>query len=472
MEAEGESDRLPTYSEVAAAHNDGIQKFYDALNNSEECKKDENSEGEVELPSLASILNRPIVNAAQFSSRKPFGESALDTDDDDDYDFADDSSDTSSDDGKRFLLKKAIGIDPEAIGQYDLKSVPENGSQYLMAVKNHNRKVPKVVTADPRLLEERIRKKATKCEGDDARNVKNKSDDISSADEGVEDDATDISELTLSPRVAIGNTEESSGMALEPGFLMSLLPDAEWKSTVLSDFIKLRGKVNRLRSRIEMRKVIVDLPNNVKLPDDSNNVIWQRFCLGTYLSKRLVTKNLFPHIQLDEFLNEFFSHKDESPPDEPEELKITGDQDIPENEHDSADVTAKSPVVRSAHFPLLSIILNIDQRSIEWLIKSHMSWFKCTGLLHSLQAKWIYALLVCIQEPLEGSVISDIREIAKKSTNMRSKLFKLLEKNPSHLQRVRMEDLMKYIATLTLFIHLVSNYFGQRDLSDELHQTL
>ena len=74
-------------------------------------------------------------------------------DSDSDFEYPDNgaNSDNGSIDGL-LMGKVALGIDPKEMRQYDGRSTPQNGSQYLLKVMAEKKKVPKVAYADPSRL--------------------------------------------------------------------------------------------------------------------------------------------------------------------------------------------------------------------------------------------------------------------------------------------------------------------------------
>lgn len=74
----------------------------------------------------------------------------LASDSDSEFEFANNTGhgngSEASDDEGILLGKLALGIDPQEMKSYDVKSEPKNGSQYLMQVMAEKKAVPKVVS--------------------------------------------------------------------------------------------------------------------------------------------------------------------------------------------------------------------------------------------------------------------------------------------------------------------------------------
>ncbi|KAJ0182405.1 hypothetical protein K1T71_001774 [Dendrolimus kikuchii] len=68
--------------------------------------------------------------------------------------------------------------------------------------------------------------------------------------------------------------------------------------------------------------------------------------------------------------------------------------------------------------------------------------------------QWIYAFLACTRQPLVSGTISQLRDLAKRCAEIRSRI------NPKD------ENAISAVAPLNLFICLVGRYFGQYDLAD------
>lgn len=112
--------------------------------------------------------------------------------------------------------------------------------------------------------------------------------------------------------------------------------------------------------------------------------------------------------------------------------------------------------------PLLSIMLRIDQRSLEVLFEHQLEWLDVaeqsagTGVVawHSSVhwiSKWIYAGLGCLHLPLEPNMHHLLRQVARTCIKCRE-----------HLEAGQTE----IAAPLNLLICIITSNFDQADLAD------
>lgn len=136
--------------------------------------------------------------------------------------------------------------------------------------------------------------------------------------------------------------------------------------------------------------------------------------------------------------------------------------------------------------PLLSTVLRLDQPSLETLLDYQLEWLLQGNVLGgadidedddeaavaeaasvapvsewdlaSLAAfgRWIYSLLGCLHTPLEPSVHSTLRSIAKAALDIRNRL-------PS-----ASEEATGMAAPLNLLVCIIAENFGQSDLSERV----
>lgn len=103
--------------------------------------------------------------------------------------------------------------------------------------------------------------------------------------------------------------------------------------------------------------------------------------------------------------------------------------------------------------PLLCTLLRIDQRRLESLLEMLARWINPTIHWYTTNKqwypKWVFSTLVCLQLPLEGQVISSLREIAKASIEVRKQFS---------------ADQDDDVTPLNLIISLTSQVFHQIDL--------
>ena len=150
-----------------------------------------------------------------------------------------------------------------------------------------------------------------------------------------------------------------------------------------------------------------------------------------------------------------------------EDDNALADNDIDVSVSNSGDST--NPAFTERQHPHMSIMLNLGQRTLERLIYLQLGWLKHYGWVHESQGEWIYGILACLQKPLESSVISDLREIAKYCRATRLSIWKSKAKyDEGPCKDLNHDNFISFLNTMNLFICIVGDYFQQRDLADEL----
>lgn len=182
-----------------------------------------------------------------------------------------------------------------------------------------------------------------------------------------------------------------------------LLPTAEWKQLQFQNFALTRSKI------ITMRESLIALnPNNTAaLPSSQDHeMIWLEFC-RQHQPKLSITLRLGQRLleQLLQMLSEWLSD---------DNLADLGT---------ASSATAAEPIVNQCD-------LNANE---QWL------------------GSWLYAVLSCLQTPLEPDVHSTLRDIARACIRLRN--------------NIAIEEHEKAIP-YNLFIFLIAKYFGQLDFME------
>jgi len=133
--------------------------------------------------------------------------------------------------------------------------------------------------------------------------------------------------------------------------------------------------------------------------------------------------------------------------------------------------------------PLMSILLSLPQKQLELLVFYLATWIEQYGFLNKCLGEWLYALLACIEKPLEPSTMGDIRNICKSLITIRNNFCSKLMPVPDTTQNQDSDQMEmagekchasntsrahEYINSLNLFIYLIGDYFSQKDLVMEL----
>ncbi|XP_035205568.1 gem-associated protein 2-like [Stegodyphus dumicola] len=193
-------------------------------------------------------------------------------------------------------------------------------------------------------------------------------------------------------------------VAAKPGFA----PDPRWQKEVLELFMHSKQRFSKNRVMLKTKFPRPDFPKLSKQEQ------WCIFCLGPK--------------KHDELYN-VLSKTDCEPSAKGKKLRLS----------------------ESGNEPLLSVVAHLNQRSVIRLLSYHIDWLEDGSFTHD-QGVWIYALLVCLEKPLEPDTCALLRSLSRCCTTHRAKL-----NNP--------EDTV--LKSLNLIISIIANYFDQKDMSDK-----
>lgn len=109
--------------------------------------------------------------------------------------------------------------------------------------------------------------------------------------------------------------------------------------------------------------------------------------------------------------------------------------------------------------PKLTDILCLSQRNLCKILNFHLEWLdnimNGETIAHEMGV-WLYAILACLETPLMPETCADLREMARKCSQIRAAL-------PTHATA---ED----YKPLNLFICIIARYFKNFDLIDNVHE--
>ncbi|ODM93254.1 Gem-associated protein 2 [Orchesella cincta] len=391
----------------------------------------------------------------------------LDSDSDFEYSDGGGSGASSTEKDYGLLGKLALGVDPQDMKAYDGRSTPQNGSQYLMKVMSEKKVVPKVVCADVSKLA--------------LRNVRK--------DEGG---AEVVKPSYLDRFLQRCNFNESGG-----DLNSRLLPSSKWREETVANFSLVRTRIERWRHKIESSGVGLD--DSVVLPESNDNVVWLRFCFGQpFVKVAIGSKTKTEEQKLADFFLDLY---DPSISKILEDLQLpvdnakaggdgngnldqsvssaTSDVEVEANTIDNAIISldnsdqAAEVALVLGHRPLMSVVMKLNQGHLENLIKWHLLWVKNMGFVNECQGQWLYAVLASLHKPIEPSVMSDIRDIARKLINVRNSTSmwnatsvsepETGENSSKDTANVD-ENVPNFINTLNLFVYIIADYFDQKDL--------
>ncbi|XP_074548220.1 gem-associated protein 2 [Halichoeres trimaculatus] len=182
-------------------------------------------------------------------------------------------------------------------------------------------------------------------------------------------------------------------------------PSLSWQQQQVGNFSDVRQSIAKNRKHWSSQS----LDDNVIMPKLTDDEGWKKFCLGEKI-----------------YLGASSDHTDTEP-----ELGLD--------------------YSKIGFPPFLSIVSRLNQSTVLMVLEVLISWFEEHEFTPQL-GRWLYALLACLEKPLLPEAHSSIRQLARRSAQLRSEL--------------ESEDDEK-LPPLNLLICLVARYFEQNDLADQ-----
>nr|XP_046164936.1 gem-associated protein 2-like isoform X2 [Oncorhynchus gorbuscha] len=181
-------------------------------------------------------------------------------------------------------------------------------------------------------------------------------------------------------------------------------PSLKWQREQVTNFSEIRRSISKHRLHWSGQA----LDDNVLMPKQDAEEQWKKFCLGENV-----------------YLN--------SPPTD----HVTEDPGL--------------DYVKVGFPPFLSIVSRLNQATVSAVLEYLINWFEEREFVPQL-GRWQYALLACLEKPLLPEAHSLIRQLARRSSEVRTNL--------EHQEDER-------LSPLNLMICLVARYFDQNDLADK-----
>ncbi|XP_059209544.1 gem-associated protein 2 [Centropristis striata] len=178
-------------------------------------------------------------------------------------------------------------------------------------------------------------------------------------------------------------------------------PSLSWQQHQVSNFSDVRQSITK--NRIHWSSHTLD--DNVQMPKLTDEEGWKRFCLGEKV---------------------YLGHTDAEPEPALDYSKV-------------------------GFPPFLSIVSRLNQSTVLMVLETLICWFEEHDFVPQL-GRWLYGLLACLEKPLLPEAHSSIRQLARRSAQLRSTL-------------ESQED--EKLPALNLLICLVARYFEQNDLADQ-----
>jgi len=186
------------------------------------------------------------------------------------------------------------------------------------------------------------------------------------------------------------------------------IPPASWRKMQVAEFDRLRTELSQRRAEI-----VKNFGSKIRFPPLGDEDGWKRFCFET----------CSPQIQgsVDSFR---------------------------EKKQNLFECHTGTP-------PLLTIVASLTAAKAVDLFEFHVGWFAENGYRPE-RMHWLYALMLLIEKPLTPDACSALRELAREFSKIR--------------QTVTVDDKGDcndaIIRSYYLFLCLIVDYFGQRDLAE------
>lgn len=120
------------------------------------------------------------------------------------------------------------------------------------------------------------------------------------------------------------------------------------------------------------------------------------------------------------------------------------------NEHGWAKYCFGEDSLEEPHLPLLTLMIQLDEVAILRLLKLHIKWYQSTpSTSSSLRLQWLFALLVCLDLPIDASMQAELFQLQKTCKTIRA---------TSEI----LED--EALAGLNTVITVLERIFGQKDV--------
>ncbi len=238
-------------------------------------------------------------------------------------------------------------------------------------------------------------------------------------------------------------------------------PNSQWQNKQTAAFASIRLTVSTYKNHIQKEKIKPKRP----LPDKSDVEAWCLLCFGRLQlpSVRVQARPLSsPCGSPQDAKSDAADVKmSEDPVKDSSEMNVLCN---PQNcvaacgstrEHCSnskhIDLGVGDPSSNGIP-PLLSIVAHMDQSTLTTVLEYHLHWFQATGFTPR-QGQWFYALLCCLEKPLEPETCALLRSLVRSCASLRATLENVADER---------------LAPLNLIITLVTHYFDQRDLADSI----
>lgn len=224
-------------------------------------------------------------------------------------------------------------------------------------------------------------------------------------------------------------------------------PSLQWQNIQVANFAEQRQKLARYKAKRKKLKV-TKLPT---VPHANDVEAWCRLCFGRLKPPPRLGHG--SHSNQGYHTNPVTQLTLDVPETTSESRSVKMESDMSDNEKNEHkdNKTVEFPT-HEGMLPLVSVMVAMDQPTVIKVLEYHLNWFEATGFTER-QGYWFYALLVCLDKPLLPDACSLLRGLARACSRLRASLESTVDPR---------------LIPLNLFICLISRYFDQSDLKDDV----
>ena len=161
-----------------------------------------------------------------------------------------------------------------------------------------------------------------------------------------------------------------------------------------------------------------------KLPPIKDAIRWSIYCFGSGSKKRKTEETKEPSIVTTTTTNEIIETTNDTTMIEEEDeegaipIEVTDDKT-----NDKAIDDKTLPAISKE--PLLNILCQLDTVGLNTLLRYHIKWLEVEDL-SEIRSRWLFALLLLLQKPLDEDMSDAIRNLLRRLTQIRSTIVSIL----------------------------------------------
>ncbi|RWS25961.1 gem-associated protein 2-like isoform X2 [Leptotrombidium deliense] len=248
------------------------------------------------------------------------------------------------------------------------------------------------------------------------------------------DDESDGDEGGMAPVLPVASFKKFDP-CVPPGSGMDYLRRVQLEASRCPDVVIATIDQNKFKTlqtaQFDDNNGFIACPEHLKPP-----IEWQTHQVAEFSNLRFKISNIRKKLDCEEIQNRFVQNSSLFE----ELLKIKG-------RHIDQQVT-----FFETHEPVLSVMLRLSQHDIYKMLIDHFKYIQHAHYSYK-RGLWIYALLVCLQKPLQSEVYSALRDISRSVSIQRSSESLILDS--------------EIVNSLNLIICIIGRYFNQLDMIDQ-----